>query len=93
MPEKKIKKIYRSMQETDLYYKAIASDQLLFHNIQGPLTILVQKFQTIEETDSLESLKANLNVQIELCEMIESTAWLISQVIAENFPWSYQATD
>lgn len=93
MPEKKIKKIYRSMQETDLYYKAIASDQLLFHNIQGPLTILVQKFQTIEETDSLESLKANLNVQIELCEMIESTAWLISQVIAENFPWSYQAID
>jgi len=88
MPEKKIKKIYRTMQETDVYYRAIASDQLLLHNLQGPLMVLIQKFQTIEETESLISLKANLDVQIELCEMIESTAWLITQVIEENYPWS-----
>lgn len=88
MPEKKVKKIYKVMKKTDQYYKAVNQDQLLYHNIQGPLTVLIQKFHTIEEAESLESLKQNLLVQIELCEMIENTAWLITQVFRENFPWS-----
>ncbi len=85
IPEKKVKKIYETMKKTDHYYKAISRDQLLYHNIQGPVTVLVQKFQTIEESDSLASLKKNLDIQIELCEMLENTMWLIIQVIEENF--------
>lgn len=93
MPEKKVQKLYKLMKKTDVYFKAINTDQLLYHNIQGPLALLLQKFHEIEETDSLESLKRNLVVQIELCEMIESTAWLIIQVIRENFPWKDQSTE
>ncbi|MEL7633404.1 MULTISPECIES: 6-hydroxymethylpterin diphosphokinase MptE-like protein [Sporomusa] len=88
MPEKKVQKLYETMKKTDLYYKLINTDQLLYHNIQGPMAILVQKFHAIAETDSLESLKQNLLVQIELCEMLENTSWLIIQVIEENFPWN-----
>ena len=88
MADKKIAKIYSVMQETNEYYRDISKNQLLFHNLQGPLLVLMQKFQTIPENDSLDSLKQNLSVQIELCEMIENTAWLIIQVIEENFPWS-----
>ncbi|MHB8073695.1 motility associated factor glycosyltransferase family protein [Desulfosporosinus fructosivorans] len=87
MPEKKVKKLYKSLKKTDVYFKAIKTNQLLYHNIQGPLAILVQKFNTIEETDSLKSLKQNLVVQIELCEMMENTIWYIIRVIQENFPW------
>lgn len=88
MPKSKIKEVYDVMKKTDIFYQAVAKDQLLFHNVQGPLAILMQKFYTIEETDSLESLRKNLAVQIDLCEMLENTAWLIIQVIEENFPWS-----
>ncbi|MCO1601332.1 motility associated factor glycosyltransferase family protein [Desulfosporosinus nitroreducens] len=90
MSEKKVQKLYVSMKKTDVYFKAINTDQLLYHNIQGALAILVQKFQAIEESDSIESLKQNLIVQIELCEMIENAIWLIIQVIQENFPWKVQ---
>lgn len=88
MSDKMVKKIYETMKKTDIFYKSIAEDQLLYHNIQGPLLILMQKFYKIEENDSLSSLKENLDIQIELCEMIENTMWLISQVIEENFQWS-----
>ncbi|SHH67407.1 motility associated factor glycosyltransferase family protein [Desulfosporosinus lacus] len=91
MPEKKVQKIYDSMKKTDLYYNTIFTDQLLYHNMQGPLAILMQKFHAIENTDSLEDLKENLRVQIELCEMLENTIWLIIQVIRENFPWESTA--
>lgn len=88
MSEKKVNKIYKTMKKTDQYLNMIRQDELLYHNLQGPLAILIQKFQSIEENDSLKSLKGNLEVQIELCEMMENTMWLIIQVIRENFPWN-----
>ncbi len=87
MSDKRIEEIYENMKKTDRYYQSVPNNLLLMHNVQGPLTVLMQKFHGIEETDSLTSLKENLLVQIELCEMLENTAWLILEVIEENFPW------
>lgn len=88
MSDKKVDEIYLTMKKTDQYYKSLSDDQLLMHNIQGPLAVLMQKFHSIEETNALNSLNENLQVQIELCEMIENTVWLIINVLEENYPWS-----
>lgn len=81
------KYIFNTMQKTDAFYKMIPGDELLYHNIQGPMVILMQKFHLISEDGSEKSLKDNLLVQIEFCEMFSNTTWLIAQVIEENFPW------
>ncbi|CDX03138.1 Motility accessory factor [Desulfitobacterium hafniense] len=91
MTEKEVQGIYKIMKNTDEFYRAIAKDELLYHNIQGPLAIIVQKFQAIEDVDSLSNLKDNLEVQIELCRLVENSMWLIIQVIKENYPWSIPA--
>lgn len=84
---KKLKSIYRTMKETDSFLNLIVNDQLLHHNVQGPLIVLLQKFYNIEENDTTSSLRENLLVQIELCNMLETTSWFILQVLEENFPW------
>lgn len=93
MPEKKVQKIYNDMKKTDRFLKDLNADQLLYHNVQGPVAILMQKFHNIEEKDCLENLRENLLVQIELCEMLENTSWLILQVIEENYPWTEKQSD
>ncbi|SDF79719.1 motility associated factor glycosyltransferase family protein [Sporolituus thermophilus] len=79
--------IYDTMQKTDIYYRCIPEDLLLYHNLQGPLVNISQKFYLIPDDGSLESLKENLRIQIEFCEMFSATTWLIAQVIQENYPW------
>lgn len=81
--------IHNIMQKTDFYFKYVPRDLLLYHNLQGPLVNVAQKFHLIPDDGSIKSLKENLQLQIEFCEMFSATAWLISQVIRENYPWDF----
>lgn len=81
------KKIHETLKKTDRYYHSIPEDQLLYHNLQGPMIVLMQKFYTIQDDGTLESLYKNLLLQIELCEMISNTSRLIAGVVEENYPW------
>ncbi|MEG6584992.1 motility associated factor glycosyltransferase family protein [Dendrosporobacter sp. 1207_IL3150] len=85
--KKGIEYIFKQLNKTEEYFQAIPHDELLYHNLQGPMVILLQKFHLIPEDGSLESIKSNLIVQIEFLEMFNNTVWLIEQVIQENFPW------
>lgn len=89
LTSQQVDNIYKIMKKTDAFLQEIRRDELLHHNIQGPLAVLMQKFYSIEQNDSLDSLKKNLEIQIELCKMVENTAWLIEQVIVENFPFEF----
>ncbi len=79
--------IFDIMQKTDIYFKYIPEDLLLYHNLQGSLVNVVQKFHLIPDDGSVKSLKENLQVQLEFCEMFSAVTWLIAQVIQENYPW------
>lgn len=79
--------IFSVLNKTEKYFQYVPQDELLHHNLQGPLIVILQKFHLIKEDGSLDSLKQNLLVQIEFCEMFTNTTWLIAQVIKENFPW------
>lgn len=88
--EKGLDWILHIMQKTDRFFQVIPRDELLYHNLQGPMTILLQKFHLIPSDGSEKSLKENLLIQIEFCEMFSNTTWLIAQVIQENFPWQQE---
>lgn len=79
--------IFKILSKTDEFFQLIPRDELLYHNLQGPMVILLQKFHLIPENGSLESIRDNLLVQIEFCTMFTDTVWLVAQVIQENFPW------
>lgn len=83
-----ISRIFDIMQKTDIYFKYIPEDLLLYHNLQGPLVNVVQKFHLIPDDGSAKSLKENLQVQLEFCEIFSAATWLIAQVIKENYPWN-----
>jgi len=83
--------IFSILNKTDKYFQSIPENELLYHNLQGPMVVFLQKFHLIPDDGSLESLKQNVALQIEFCEMFSYTAWLIAQVIQENFPWDKEA--
>jgi len=83
--------IFSVLSKTETYFKMVPQNDLLYHNLQGPMLIILQKFHLIPDDGSLESLKQNVTLQIEFCEMFSYTAWLIAQVIQENFPWDKEA--
>lgn len=84
-------KIYQQMKKTEVFFQYIPQDELVYHNLQGPIVVLLQKFQLIENNEKEQSLKENLLVQIEFCKMFSDTLWLIAQVILENFKWTEKA--
>lgn len=88
--QKGINHIFSELNKTENYFQYIPQDELLYHNLQGPLVVLLQKFHQIKSNGSLASLNQNLLIQIEFCEMFTNTCWLIAQVIKENFPWDKQ---
>lgn len=83
--ERVIAKLMKLMYKTDEYFKDVMQDMLLNHNLQGQMVILWQKFHTIPDDGSLRSLKENLNLQIEFCQMYTHTTWLIGQIIREGY--------
>lgn len=85
--KKGLEGIFRLMQKTDRYFVLMKQDKLVHHNLQGPALILLQKFHTIAADDSEASLKNNLSLQIEFCEMYTNTLWIIARLIKENYPW------
>lgn len=85
--EKGPKYIFKLLNITEQYFQMATEDMLLYHNLQGQLLVLMQKFHTIPNNGSEKSLKENLALHIDFCELYTKTSWLIAQVIKENYPW------
>lgn len=75
------------MKETDNYFSSIRKNELLHHNLQGPMMVLVQKFHTIPDDGSEKSLYENLQIHIEFFQLYTKTMELIIDIIESEFPW------
>lgn len=84
MSEQQAVAVYRTLKLTNDFYHECFNDELLQHNIQANIQVIMQRFHLIPEDESLMSLKQNLVVQIELCKLLENTAWIICRLIEEN---------